>query len=215
MPCGHLIGRASIMGLLQTVADEKRWEVLCPFEGCGEEWSYALCRKVGALTQEEDRRFTEQFTQNWLSIHTRVCPGCGHAVMRGAEERSKVRCSNAKCRLGYFCFQCFKPWRSSNFVDCGNEECSFRANASLLEVTKEVKLTSKEGEEVVVRVPQMRLCPSCGLLIEHNEGCKHMRCYNCKKEFCWVCLALLKKTWPCGSYSEYCGLVAPVQQIAK
>ncbi len=29
------------------------------------------------------------------------------------------------------------------------------------------------------RVPFVRGCPKCGMLINHNEGCKHMTCHGC------------------------------------
>lgn len=29
----------------------------------------------------------------------------------------------------------------------------------------------------------------CGARIEKNGGCDRMACINCRKEFCWVCVA--------------------------
>jgi hypothetical protein len=31
-------------------------------------------------------------------------------------------------------------------------------------------------------------CPRCGTAIEKDEGCNHMTCRKCRKEFCWICL---------------------------
>lgn len=31
-------------------------------------------------------------------------------------------------------------------------------------------------------------CPSCGISIEKNEGCKHMECIICGDNFCWLCM---------------------------
>ncbi|KAM7533313.1 hypothetical protein Aperf_G00000125915 [Anoplocephala perfoliata] len=31
-------------------------------------------------------------------------------------------------------------------------------------------------------------CPNCGVVIEKNGGCNHMKCLKCRHEFCWVCL---------------------------
>ena len=31
-------------------------------------------------------------------------------------------------------------------------------------------------------------CPSCGILVQKNGGCQHMRCARCLYEFCWTCL---------------------------
>lgn len=52
MPCGHFMGRQSIISLLECVANEGRWEIFCPFEDCGKEWDYSFCRKLATLTSE-------------------------------------------------------------------------------------------------------------------------------------------------------------------
>jgi hypothetical protein len=31
-------------------------------------------------------------------------------------------------------------------------------------------------------------CPRCQTAIEKDEGCNHMNCRKCRKEFCWICM---------------------------
>ena len=31
-------------------------------------------------------------------------------------------------------------------------------------------------------------CPRCQTPIEKDEGCNHMNCRKCRKEFCWICM---------------------------
>ena len=58
----------------------------------------------------------------------------------------------------------------------------------------------KEGEDqgvnnssdLWVRV-NSKNCPKCKSPIEKNSGCMHMTCYNCRYEFCWLCMGDYKK----------------------
>lgn len=35
----------------------------------------------------------------------------------------------------------------------------------------------------------IKRCPNCTLPIQKNGGCNHMKCQQCRHDFCWVCLA--------------------------
>lgn len=73
----------------------------------------------------------------------------------------------------------------------------------------------KEGEEegvsnnsdLWVRV-NSKNCPKCKSPIEKNAGCMHMTCYNCKYEFCWLCMGDYRKHYEetglglCNSFSD-------------
>lgn len=49
-------------------------------------------------------------------------------------------------------------------------------------------------------------CTKCGICIEKNGGCNHMRCFACKHEFCWVCLgpwfAHAAEYYECSKFKE-------------
>ena len=41
----------------------------------------------------------------------------------------------------------------------------------------------------ITNCPSLRLCPKCGIPIEHTRDCKRMECAICAKVFCFICLA--------------------------
>lgn len=78
-----------------------------------------------------------------------------------------------------------------------------------------------ENNKFLVKVPNLRVCPRCGLMIMNTIDCKHTRCLcmSNKKQiysFCFVCLSLAPtdgSNWKCGGIYEYCGFVAPNQVV--
>ena len=57
------------------------------------------------------------------------------------------------------------------------------------EYLKEMK---KKDDEMFFKVygeNNIKKCPHCGLYTNRTEGCNHMTCANCKKEWCWLCNA--------------------------
>ncbi|KAH3817102.1 hypothetical protein DPMN_118631 [Dreissena polymorpha] len=56
-----------------------------------------------------------------------------------------------------------------------------------------------------VECPAIRACPSCGMLIEHKEACKHMHC-RCSQKFCFICLEKSDSggQYQCGAWNATC-----------
>jgi LSD1 subclass zinc finger protein len=212
MPCGHKVGRDTIIELMRAAVNEKKCEIKCPFEACSVEWSYALCQKVACFTKEENTFFMEELNKNWILKNTKRCPGCSNAVCQEEGAGPKARCSNKKCSFGPYCFLCLRKWRGKG-ADCGNVECGFMRSFWQGVGTKEFQLTGLDQRPVQIEMPTHRLCPKCRTPIEHTDGCKHMTCSHCRTQFCFVCLGLYDKGWPCGGYSTYCGHVAQKQQL--
>ena len=69
------------------------------------------------------------------------------------------------CSKGHnFCFFCLQNWH-------GDKPCE-----------KENDLLRKWGNK------NAQKCPNCKVWIEKINGCNHIICFNCKYEFCWLCL---------------------------
>lgn len=60
--------------------------------------------------------------------------------------------------------------------------------------------------KVVMELMEWFQCPRCHICIEKNGGCNHMQCYNCKHDFCWMCLGDWKshgsEYYECSRYKE-------------
>ncbi|KAG0669380.1 E3 ubiquitin-protein ligase hel1 [Maudiozyma exigua] len=82
----------------------------------------------------------------------------------------------------------------SPFVKCDAEHrfcfnCGFETHAPAdCNVTNAwVKKAKKESENLNWVMSHTKECPKCGVNIEKDGGCNHMKCSSCKYEFCWIC----------------------------
>jgi len=79
-----------------------------------------------------------------------------------------------ECKCGAFsCSKC-KLLHSHRPCPCG------MANEWIM------KNTSDSGNVEWI-IAKTKKCPKCHVHIEKNQGCNHMKCSNCKHEFCWLC----------------------------
>lgn len=70
------------------------------------------------------------------------------------------------------CTKCMGPWDSKHTKRRCSGENPEKKRA------EDEALTNR-----LIADKKWRSCPQCGLLIERNEGCNHMRC-RCGREFC-------------------------------
>ncbi len=80
-----------------------------------------------------------------------------------------------ECNKGHkFCFYCLNPWHKNN-------KCE--------EILDKEFARWRKGKMI-------KKCISCGFWTEKNEGCNHITCKACSKEWCWIC----SKTYLPGHY---------------
>ncbi|KAK1890312.1 Translation termination inhibitor protein ITT1 [Dissostichus eleginoides] len=114
-----------------------------------------------------------------------------------------VQCSicTADLKKTYqFCWQCMRKWKGPGPRSdrCGNDGC-MNGDLQLLQTCKTLSLPAVEG---VADCPSVRVCPTCGMKVEHSQQyCKNIDCPRCHVAFCFVCLKL--KSECCKTSSPY------------
>jgi len=219
MPCGHAFTPGALTSHLYDYFKLTRSVILCPraeTEQC-EPWPYVLVRQAAMLTNEECKYFETLCGRNWLFSTWKSSVECPQCHSFGSNDRALERVVCLTChragRSSDFCSRCRKPWEALNGC-C--KTCS--TNYDLINETLANAPTKEIGPELK-NIPKWRSCPRWEdhpypVLIEHTVRCKHIPCPNCKKWFCFVCLAKqdTSEAYPCGgAYSMCPSGIAPPQ----
>lgn len=194
---------------------DKGYRFECPH--CNTEWPYEVVKHVACFTREEqievESKLEEAYMEKELGIQK--CPKCYNYCDRNDPENCRVICPVCTKNNGSsfeFCWKCLHKWSGphDSTSKCGNQHCSSSD-------TRNYHLRNCEKKTMGyndVICPSVRACPHCGVLIDHEDGCKRMRCKNCQKEFCFVCLEVRIEddVLLCGNEVRACS-VAPIQQF--
>ncbi|TMW39290.1 hypothetical protein DOY81_015630, partial [Sarcophaga bullata] len=89
-------------------------------------------------------------------------------------------------------------WMNQVVVD------KYRQNANLY--SKWLTKCADDSETANYISANTKDCPKCHICIEKNGGCNHMQCFNCKYDFCWMCLGDWKthgsEYYECSRYKD-------------
>ncbi|XP_039631226.1 uncharacterized protein LOC120542685 [Polypterus senegalus] len=197
MSCGHAVDPNSLTAWCRSLLDQGQYVFKCPAlkngttRKCDAVWSYDEVRRLALLTDEEQAHFEETLAVLAAAEYCefKQCPGCKTCVEREDLTNLCVLCTICtamKGNLYQFCWQCLKEWRGAapRSDRCDNEGCTNQQ----LDTLRSCRLISLP-ETMINECPQIRACPTCGNLVEHNRtGCKNIRCNRCQVEFCFACL---------------------------
>ena len=89
---------------------------------------------------------------------------------------------------------CFKCQEDAHWPATCEEARTFREE----NITYSRLVTSVTKKKNLITSVRVKHCPFCNYPVEKGEGCDHMRCAMCFKEFCWACLG----KWT--DYSHHC-----------
>jgi len=190
-------------------------------------WSFQLVIRAAMLTDNERHFYEAKGGSNWILSTPGVlfleCPQCKSYCYndRALERVACVVCQRAG-KTSDFCSRCYRNWEDlkGRCKTCALDPGPINR---LLANAPTTNIGEKSGYHELKNIPSWRSCPRFEdhpypVLIEHVANCKHVRCPNCKKEFCFCCLSKKPDTlgygWTCGQPYDMCpGGKAPPQVI--
>jgi len=163
----------------------------CMSPGCE-----VLCGEDLVLSQVTKPDVRERYIHlcflNYVRCHPnlRFCPGPNCPIVIKAQESVAKNTVCAACKARF----CFK---------CGN---SYHAPTDCDTIKRWLTKCADDSETANYISAHTRDCPKCNICIEKNGGCNHMQCYNCKHDFCWMCLGDWRthgsEYYECSRYKE-------------
>ncbi|XP_068443992.1 E3 ubiquitin-protein ligase RNF19A-like [Clinocottus analis] len=221
MSCGHAVTPDSLTNWCRSELDKGNYKFRCCalVEGnkqCNKLWSYPEVCRLADLSVEEMEYFEDNMARLAAAEYCEVqtCPRCKTSVERKDLSNLCARCTvcTADRKKAYdFCWQCRRKWKGPGPRSdrCDNDDC-IDGNLELLQTCNTISLPAVEG---VTHCPSVRVCPTCGMKVEHSQQyCKNILCPRCQVEFCFVCLKLKRECCKTSSPYRICpGGVAPRQ----
>ncbi|CAG9817003.1 unnamed protein product [Phaedon cochleariae] len=135
----------------------------------------------------------QQFSfQDYVKSHPELkfCPGPNCSIVVHSQEPKAKRTTCSQCKT-IFCFRC---------------GCDYHAPTECQVIKKWLTKCADDSETANYISAHTKDCPKCHICIEKNGGCNHMQCYNCKHDFCWMCLGDWKshgsEYYECSRYRE-------------
>ncbi|BET02256.1 IBR [Nesidiocoris tenuis] len=165
--------------------------ISCMAQDCGllapEDFVLSLLTKMPLREKYQEFAF-----RDYVKSHPelRFCPGPNCKLVFRSKEPKAKRTICEQCKTT-FCFKCGTEYHAP--TDCSTIKKWLTKCADDSETANYISAHTKD-------------CPRCHICIEKNGGCNHMQCYNCKHDFCWMCLGDWKshgsEYYECSRYKE-------------
>ena len=217
-------GGESLEAYVESELTDNRYTIVCPYPSCNTQWSWQLISHVINRQLFNQTQLQLRLANNYVtsSLSAKICPHCQAYIVRIATKNDTVKCSSCysllertgnyslsetkELQVAYdgiykamLCWKCLKICTKS--MPC--ENCNGVEDPRIKYIINGGYISPKYFNGAV---PQVRACPSCGILIQYENGCAHMTCTKCNHHFCIKCL----RCYSSGSEHHRCK-IAPMQ----
>lgn len=193
--CGHPITPDDMHHYCMAELQSGSLEFRCPQvdgngkKNCNALWDVKEVSEIADWDVDEFQYVDKMLSQNYLARQRGIkeCPFCRSYCRRIDMKNPRVICGYCKGSgktPNEFCWSCLNEWRNGGNKHCGNADCTTEGDANATLKNCPTKTIGDARD-----VPSVRACPNCHALTEHISDCKHMNCWGCKYEFCFVCLS--------------------------
>ena len=182
--CGHTFSKDCIKDYIEQAIVSKGKNsiyITCPYDGCQfgitEEITASFCDTV--YLDKFHNFMLSDFCDLYPCIARCTNPNCSYYVAVSESElssKNELPAKDSACLCGYLvCNSCKYP---------GHQPISCKMSAHW---TQEID-SSVDKLNLAWKQNNTKKCPKCKVDVFKNTGCMHMVCFNCKHEFCWLCL---------------------------
>ena len=166
LECHHAIcSDCYYMYLKEQINNNNVINIKCPKEDCDKILYNNFIEKILINHTSLFNKYKKFVLRRQLILNPdiQLCPfpDCESYAKKGKNKYVTCIQNNHK-----FCFKCLKDWH-------GKKECTDIYDKNF---------------EIWKNPLKVKNCPKCKYFIEKNSGCNHITCFNCKYQFCWLCL---------------------------
>ncbi len=118
------------------------------------------------------------------------CPECESPAFKEDAKSTVALCGVCSFR---FCTKCGRrahPFERCKALVLEEIKHEMRERFDTLEVSNMTAQEAEQRNQSFMRKCTKK-CPSCRMPILKIDGCNHMHCMNCGKDFCWLCLRII------------------------
>lgn len=182
--CGHTFSKDCIKDYIEQAIASKGKNAIyltCPFEGCQfgitEEITASYCDPV--YLEKFHNFMLSDFCDRYPCVARCTNSSCSFYLIAAESElnsKNELPAKDSVCQCGYLvCSGCKFP---------GHQPISCTMSSTWIQEID----SSVDKLNLAWKKNNTKKCPKCKVDVFKNTGCMHMVCFNCKQEFCWLCL---------------------------